>query len=78
VPNAFHDSNVDYRQEMALIQANLEIREQSIRESIARYHACGERFQRIADEYLALHSAVVQCEKEIDRLLHLQSTSGSR
>jgi len=67
--------NADCSQEIALIGRNLEAREHSIHNSIERYRSCGQSFQLISEEYLGIHSAIVQCEKEIDRLLYQQSMS---
>ena len=70
--------NADCSQEIALIEKNLEGREHSIHNSIERYRSCGQSFRRISEEYLGIHADIVQCEKEIDRLLYQQSMSNPK
>jgi hypothetical protein len=56
-----------------LIERNLEKRTLFLEKSLARYQEAGEGFEKLVQEYLSTHVAILQCEEEIDRLKRVHS-----
>jgi hypothetical protein len=50
---------------MRSIQTNLEMRIQSQERSLSKYRQGGTEFEKIAQEYLRTHLAILSCEDEI-------------
>ena len=53
---------------MRAIQANLEMRTQSLDRSLSKYHQGGKEFEQIVQDYLRTHLAILSCEEEINEL----------
>lgn len=59
-----------------MIEKNLANRIIFLEKSLASYQEAGEGFEKLVQEYLNTHVAILQCEEEIDRLkkVHLSGT----
>jgi hypothetical protein len=57
-----------YRHEIRLIQKNLNARSAALERSLIEYQQRGEDFERLLQEYLRAHVALVECEQAIDEL----------
>jgi hypothetical protein len=62
---------------MSSIQTNLEMRCQSLERSLSKYQRGGRDFEKIVQDYLRVHLAILSCEEEIEGLEAVKS-GGSR
>jgi hypothetical protein len=53
---------------MKSIQTNLELRSQSLERSLSKYRLGGKEFEKIVQDYLRTHLAILSCEEEIEGL----------
>ena len=62
--------------ETRLIQKNLDMRTMVLEGSLATYRRGGLGFERLVQEYLSTHVAILQCEEEISQLKTAKNASG--
>lgn len=56
------------REQIQLTQKNLESRAIILDKSFARYRQGGPAYERIVQDYLRIHLAILQCEEDIEEL----------
>jgi hypothetical protein len=64
-----------FRYEIELIQKNLKARNVALERSYTDYQQRGEGFEKLLQEYLRAHVALVECEQAIDELSAAKASS---
>ena len=74
----FLHKNANNREQIDLIQNNLEMRAVTLEKSFAKYKQGGQAFEKIVQEYLRIHLAILQCNEEIEELASASVRLGNR